>query len=118
MKNPFLICLFIILLPIVSYSATLNLRATWTANIEPDMASYKLYRTDGIRTLIGTIPHPTTIYNFSITVLDGSQGVLTFVLTAGDTNNNESVDSDPASYSYNLDTTPPARPGGFFVGTP
>jgi hypothetical protein len=93
------------------FGATLNLRATWTANGESDIASYKLYRTDGTRTLIGTIPHPTTTYNFSITVPDQSSGTLTFVLTAVDTNNNESLDSSPATtYNYNLDTVPPASP--------
>jgi len=93
-----------------SFGATLNLRATWTANTESDMKEYRLYRTDGTRTLIGTIPHPTTSYNFSVTVPDQSAGTLTFVLTAVDTNNNESLDSSPATYSYNLDTIPPAAP--------
>lgn len=93
-----------------AWGATLSLKATWTANTETDMASYKLYRTDGTRTLIGTIAHPTVTYNFSVTVTDGSSGTLTFVLTAVDTNNNESLDSTPASYSYNLDTIPPAAP--------
>lgn len=98
-----------------SFAATLNLRATWTANTEPDMKEYRLYRTDGTRTLIGTIPHPNTSYNFSLTVPDQSAGTLTFVLTAVDTNNNESADSSPASYSYNLDTTPPAAPRNLSV---
>lgn len=93
-----------------SFGATLNLKATWTANTEPDMKEYRLYRTDGTRTLIGTIPHPNTSYNFSVTVPDQSAGTLTFVLTAVDTNNNESADSAPASYTYNLDTVPPAAP--------
>src|SRR4030042_5051590 len=73
-----------------SFGATLNLRATWTANTETDMRDYRLYRTDGTRTLIGTIPHPNTSYNFSVTVPDQSSGTL-FVLTAVDTNNNESL---------------------------
>jgi hypothetical protein len=93
-----------------AFGATLNLKATWTANTESDMANYKLYRTDGTRTLLGTIPHPTTSYNFSVTVPDNSAGTLTFVLTAVDTNNNESLDSIPASYTYNLDTISPAAP--------
>ena len=93
-----------------AFGATLNLKATWTANTEPDMKEYLLYRTDGTRTLIGTIPHPNTSYNFSVTVPDQSAGSLTFVLTAKDTNNNVSPDSTPASYSYNLDTVPPVAP--------
>ncbi len=98
-----------------SFAATLNLKATWTANTEPDMKEYRLYRTDGTRSLIGTIPHPNTSYNFSVTVPDQSAGTLTFVLTAVDTNNNESADSAPASYSYNLDTVPPAAPKNLTV---
>lgn len=99
----------------VSLAATLNLRATWTANTEPDMKEYRLYRTDGTRTLIGTIPHPNTFHNFSVTVPDQSAGTLTFVLTAVDTNNNESADSAPASFSYNLDTIPPAAPRNLII---
>jgi hypothetical protein len=98
-----------------SFGATLNLRATWTANTETDMRDYRLYRTDGTRTLIGTIPHPNTSYNFSVTVPDLSSGTLRFVLTAVDTNNNESLDGSPASYSYNFDTIPPAAPRNLSV---
>jgi len=98
-----------------AFGATLNLKATWTANTESDMASYKLYRTDGTRTLMGTIPHPTTTYNFSVTVPDNSAGTLTFVLTAVDTNSNESVDSMPAYYNYNIDTIPPSSPKALTV---
>ncbi|MCX7635465.1 MAG: hypothetical protein N2Z74_06940 [Syntrophales bacterium] len=93
-----------------AFAATLNLRATWTANTEPDMKEYRLYRTDGTRTLIGIIPHPNTSYSFSVNVPDQSAGTLTFVLTAVDTNNNESSDSLPASFNYNLDTIPPTAP--------
>jgi hypothetical protein len=98
-----------------AFGATLNLRATWTANTEPDMKEYRLYRTDVTRTLIGTIQHPTTTYNFSVTVPDQSSGTLTFVLVAVDTNDNPSLDSSPASYSYNSDTVPPAKPSGLTV---
>lgn len=98
-----------------AFGASLSLRATWTANTEQDMKEYQLYRTDGTRTLIGTIPHPTTTYNFSVTVPDQSSGTLTFVLQAVDTNNNHSQDSLPASYIYNSDTLPPARPSGLTV---
>jgi hypothetical protein len=85
-----------------AFGATLNLKATWTANTEPDMASYKLYRTDGTRTLIGTIAFPSTSYNFSVTVAANSSGTLTYVLTAVDTAGNESADSTSASYPYDL----------------
>ena len=94
-----------------AWGASLSLRATWTKNTELDMKEYRLYRTDGTRTLIGTISQSATLpYSFSVTVPDQSSGTLTFVLTAVDQSNNESLDSNLASYSYNLDTTPPAAP--------
>jgi hypothetical protein len=96
------------------FGATLNLKATWTANTEPDMKEYRLYRTDGTRTLLGTIQHPTVLYNFSVTVPDQSAGTLGFALTAVDTNNNESGDAT-ATYPFNTDTVPPASPKGLTV---
>ena len=114
MKRFFLV-LGILLIPVLSFSATLNLKATWTANTESDMKEYRLYRTDGTRTLVGTIPHPTTTYNFSATVPDGSAGTMTFVLVAVDTNNNISPDSATASYAYNTDVTPPIAPKGLSI---
>lgn len=116
MKRIILIIISFLLMSTLVFGASLNLRATWTANTEPDMALYNVYRTDGTRILIGTVPHPTTLYDFSITVPDGSAGTLTFVLVAVDTNNNASLDSVTAPFVYNLDVTPPARPGGFSVG--
>jgi len=113
MKRIILLAISIIMLASVAISADLNLRATWTANTEPDMASYRLYRTDGTRSLIGTISHPTTQYDFTITVPDRSEGRLRFVLTAVDTSNNESGDSNEANYPF--DFAPPAVPGGFNI---
>ena len=103
----FLLLLFSVYSLILSHSAlgaTLNLTATWTANTDPDMKEYHLYRTDGTRTLLGTTLHPNTSYPFTVTVPDRSSGTLAFVLTAVDTNNNESADSNLASYIYNLNT--------------
>ena len=110
MKRIILIVISILLMSSVVFGASLNLRATWTVNTEPDMASYRLYRTDGARLLLGTIPHPAVTYDFSVTVPDGSAGTLTFVLVAVDTNNNASVDSVTVPFAYNLDVTPPAPP--------
>jgi len=93
------LCLLLVMISFGPASgATLNLRVTWTANTEPDMKEYRLYRTDGARALIGTITHPATSYNFSVTVPDQFRSTLKFVLTAVDTNNNEGPDSSTASY--------------------
>ena len=101
---------FSIIIVGLTSAASVNLRATWSQNQENDMKEYRLYRTDGARTLLGTIPHPTTIYNFTVTVPDNSQGSLTFVLTAVDLSGNESLDSLPASFGYNTDVISPATP--------
>jgi len=88
-----------------AFGANLNLTATWTLNTEPDIREYRLYRTDGTRTLLGTTPHPNSSYPFTVTVPNGSSGTLLFVVTAVDTMSNQSADSNPASYPYNLSTT-------------
>jgi hypothetical protein len=77
--------------------STCNLKATWTMSTEPDVKEYRLYRTDGARTLIGTIPQPNTSYSFTLNFPGSFTGTLTFVLTAVDTSNNESLDSPVAS---------------------
>ena len=103
MKRIILIILAVLLSSTLVFGASLNLKATFDLNTEPDMASYKLYRTDGTRLLIGTISSPPTLpYLFTITVSDGSQGTLTFVVTAIDTSANESGDSNVASYPFDL----------------
>ena len=107
--------LAILLIPVFSFAYTLNLKATWTGNTEPDMKEYRLYRTDGTRTLIGTIAHPTTVFNFSQTVADNTSGTMKFVLVAVDTNNNVSLDSTEASYNWNSDIVPPTSPKQFIV---
>jgi hypothetical protein len=110
MKRITLIALSILFLGSLAFGETLNLKATWTANTEPDMASYKLYRTDVPRVLVGTIPHPTTVYNFSTSVPDGSEMTLSFILTAVDQAGNESGDSAPGTFPF--DHKPPAVPAG------
>jgi hypothetical protein len=108
--------LALILVPSVCFSATLNLKATWTPNTESDMAGYNLYRTDGTRLKLNPalIPHPPVLpYNFSVTVPDNSSGTMTFILTAVDTTGNESLDSATASKIYDL--VPPSKPIGLTI---
>ncbi len=105
-----------LLMVLISYwaqAADIPLKATWTPYIEPDMKEYLLYRIDGTRILIGTIPHPTAVYNFSVTVSDGTTGTLKFVLTAADTSGNQSLDSTEAVYPF--DYKPPVAPTIFGV---
>ena len=113
MKKIILLVLSFTFLSTVVFGASLNLKAMWTANTEIDMMSYRLYRTDGMRTLIGTIPHPTTQYLFTLTIPDASEGTLKFVLTAVDTASNESLDSGVVTYPFDLKA--PLAPGGLGV---
>lgn len=116
MKRIILIILAMLLMASVVFGASLNLKATWTPNTEPDMAGYNLYRTDGTRAKVnaGLIPHPSPSgHLFTITVPDNSQATLTFVITAVDTGNNESGDSNVASYPFDL--LRPAAPTGLSI---
>ena len=95
-------------------AADLALKATWTPNTDTVTTGYRLYRTDGARVLVGTIPGKTTaLYNFTITVPDNSLGTLKFVLTAYSPTK-ESADSVTASYPFDL-TPVPAVPSGVNV---
>ena len=114
MKRIVLMVSVMVFMASLVFGASLNLKADWTPNTETDMASYKLYRTDGTRTVIGTISHPPTFpYLFTITVPDGSQGTITFVVTAIDTSANESGDSNVASYPFDL--AAPGVPKNFSI---
>lgn len=115
MKRIILIVLAVLLMSTMAQAAIINLRATWTANIETDLAGYNLYRTDGTRLKINPtlIVIPAVQYDFSVTVPDNSTGTMTFVLTAVDTTGNESPDSLTASRVYDL--VPPVRPTGFII---
>ena len=112
MKKIILFSLSMIFLGSITFAADLNLKALWTANTD-NPSVYKLYRTDGTRLLIGSVNHPTTTLPFIITVANGTEGTLTFVLTAVDASGNESADSVVASYPFDL--KPPAVPTGFGV---
>ena len=105
MKEIILIVLAMVFLMVsVSFAEVLPLKANWTPNTDTITIGYKLYRTDGTRTLVGTIPgKPTSTHNFNITVPDGSIAVLKFVMTAY-SETKESVDS--ATATYNHDGTP------------
>lgn len=108
-----IIILSILLMSSLVFGASLNLKATWTPNTETDMAGYNLYRTDGTRIKLNTtlIPHPTALYLFTTNVPDNTDWTLTFVLTAVDTANNESLDSVTIPFLSNL-KSPVAPVGG------
>jgi hypothetical protein len=112
MKKILLMVLAMVFITSLSYGANLALKATWTANTDAYTVGYKIYRTDGARTLIGTIPgKPTAIYNFNVTVPDNSSGTLKFKLTAYNSSNVEGADSNEALYPFDLIPVPPAPAG-------
>lgn len=93
-------------------AGTANL--TWTANTEPDLAGYKLYRGNGVcavgplQPLVGGVLIPKPAISFSDTTVPNFDGNLCYELTAVDTAGNESPHSIRASKVVNL--VPPAAP--------
>jgi hypothetical protein len=111
MKKIVLMAMAMVMLTSFVYAENLSLRATWTPNTDAVTTGYKLYRTDGARILIGTIPGKTmALYPFTVTVPDGSIGTLTFVMTAYSATK-ESADSLVASYPFDLSPTPTVPAG-------
>jgi len=83
----------------------------WNANTEPDIASYKVYRsaTSGTGYIeVGTVTHPTVEF----TELNVPNGIWYWVCTALDEYDNESAYSNELTNNI-LDTTPPGAPGTF-----
>ena len=114
MRKLLIVLAMVVLVPSIAFSASIPLRAIWTANTDTVTTGYKLYRTDGARVLVGTIPGKATIqYNFNLIVPDNSIGTATFVLTAYSTTR-ESGDSVTVSYPFDLSPSP-VVPGGFGI---
>ena len=114
-----LLIIFLLVLPMVSFGATLNLKASWvapTTNADgtpcTDLSKFRVYRTDGARTKMCEVSALTC--SFSVLVSNDSTGVLSFVATAVDTSNNESVDSSTATFNWNTEVAP-AAPGTFKI---
>jgi endoglucanase len=99
------ILLLTILILIMAFSPCLaaTVEVSWNANTEADMASYNVYQGN---TLIGSVNHPTTLFD----ILNVPDGTYTYYLTAVDTSGNESVKTDGITFTVN--TIPPAKPTG------
>ena len=111
MKKGFLIVSILILLPIFAWAASVPINVTWDPNTETDMKEYRIYSQVGVTyALLGTVQHPTVVFQGAKTVADGTMGFFLVVATAVDTSGNESGYSNNVRYDYNFDTTAPVIP--------
>lgn len=88
-----------VMAPLV-FGASFEVKLAWDPNTEPDVKTYKVYRTDGVRALMGSVEHPLTTISINVTVPDGSEGAATFIATASDTTGNESGDSNQVARPF------------------
>ncbi len=106
-----LLSLCILCMGTFSVAATISLGFAWDSNIESDMKEYEVYRTDVIpRVSVCKVQHPVvTCLNNLITVPDGSQGTMTFVVVARDLSLNTSGDSNIVSYVFDQQAPLPPK---------
>lgn len=114
MKRIILAIISLLVLASMAISADFTIKFEWDRNTETDLAGYRMYRDingdPGTRLKVADIDKNTGFpYVLMVTVQDGTEGTLGFVLTAYDTANNESGDSNRVTYPFDL--KPPAAPG-------
>ena len=85
---------------------------TWTANTEPDLKDYRVWRSigGGAEVVIATVMKGTQTYVDTDTTVDG---VYSYSLTARDSGNLESLHS--VSVTKTVNTVPPSAPVGLSV---
>ncbi len=112
MKRIILMAVSFLLLSTLVFGASIPLKFAWDPNTDSVTIGYKLYRTDGTRVLLGTIPgkNPIFPYAVTITVPDGSTGTATFVATAFSATQ-ESADSNMVAYPFDLSPAPAVPQG-------
>jgi hypothetical protein len=113
MKRIILMTVSFLMLASLVFGASVPIKFAWDYNTDNVTIGYKLYRTDGTRVLLATIPGKEPILPFlaSVDLPDGLSGTATFVLTAYSATQ-ESGDSNTVSYPFDL-TPAPVVPAGF-----
>ena len=115
-----LVLVMLLILPVVAMAAP-SATLTWTANGEPDLAGYKVFRGNGVcavgplQPLIvsGSAVSLGKVTTYTDTTVPTFDGELCYEITAFDTANNESTHSVRATKTVNL--IPPVPPVGLTV---
>lgn len=115
MKKLLLFIIVLMIVPSLALAAT-DVNFAWNANTEPDLAGYRLYRsnTSGVYTF-GEI-NAVAIFGAVATTgteTDVPDGTWYWVLTAFDTEGNESGPSNEVTVT--LDTIAPLAPSGLAI---
>ncbi len=79
---------------------TSNARVRWSANSEPDLASYTVYRATGASGPFGAIASGIVVTDYLDAAVPGGVTTLWYALTASDDSGNESARSSAASVSF------------------
>jgi M6 family metalloprotease-like protein len=108
-------------LAIVGGVGNLHPKLTWTANVESDISTYKIYRTHGVGGnygLLATVSHPTTSY-IDYSVSPGNFDTVYYKIRAFDNTSLGSVFSYPVWMKSNHQQKLQSDPGeGEPTGTP
>ncbi len=114
MKKLFLVLIFLLVSVGIVSAADINF--SWTQNTESDLAGYRIYNslTSGLysygeENAVAIIP----VGEGTVTVEDVTDGMKYWVITAYDTDGNESLPSNELSIM--LDTSAPTAPQDFTV---
>ena len=112
MKRILLFVLAVLFLATSAFAAS-NVTFEWDANNEADLAGYRLYQSTQSGTYVGNPVATIAKGTEMVTLTDVPDGTWYWVLTAYDTNDNESEYSNEVTAS--LDTEAPAPPQNFII---
>ena len=112
MKRILLFVLAVLFLATSAFAAS-DVTFEWNANSEADLAGYRLYQSTQSGTYVGNPVATIAEGTETVTLTDVPDGTWYWVLTAYDTNDNESEYSNEVTAS--LDTEAPAPPQNFII---